>query len=349
MGLGLEQLLEELVRGRCPSVPRGGRRRPCWGEARTPPVSTVGDPALTKLREGGPRRELHQPGACSSGQAGRAMGTPGGHQQKRRQPRRPPSPARVTAGSQQPPHMPLPAPSRPARPRAELPPGPAAAPGPLLPQQPWGRTEDAGRRRPAPGNGRCPARAARTWGLRQGLPLFLLPGRSPPAPLGGSAVATEGPLPGDEALDPLDPRGGHPAQPCRPEAAGTGPPAAPVPPRRRPARRHQASEAAPAGLQEPAGGSECRPAQGVRTHAGNTQEEMETGATCCRAARCPGLATPPRTIVPWKQENTTTNSHTHSGVTPSLPKPNRVSQQPCKAVSCKGRCPPSCQTSVLTA
>jgi len=64
-------------------------------------------------------------------------------------------------------------------------------------------------------------------------------------------------------------RASHPAPP----AGGSGD-------RRAAAHRHQVSTAG-------AGGSECRPAQSARTHAGSTQREVEMGATS--QERCPGL------------------------------------------------------------
>lgn len=238
------------------------------------------------MREGCPQRKLHQPSACSTGQAGQAMGMPGGHQ-----PEPPPAPLpalRCLSDGREPaaPAHAAPHSWPPHAPTGRAATQPSTCTWPMLPRHPWGRMEDAGTTRPASSNRYCPARATRTWGVRQGLPLFLLPGRSPPAPLSGSAVATEGPLPGDEALDLLDPRSGHPAQPRWPAAAGTGLAAAPVLSRRQPAHWHQASVAALAGLAG-AGGSECRPVQSVQTHASNTQREMEMEATCRRAGAMP--------------------------------------------------------------
>lgn len=128
------------------------------------------------------------------------------------------------AESQQPLHMLIATSSHPTCPQAELPPSLGGCTQPQAASVPWGQAKYAGRTCPASGNRHHPAKATRTWGIRQGLPLFLLLSSSPPtpAPLGSSAVATEELLPGDEALDPLDPRSGYPDQPHQPVSVGTG-------------------------------------------------------------------------------------------------------------------------------
>lgn len=176
------------------------------------------------MREGCPWRKLHQPSACSAGQAGRTWAHLGDTSPSPYWPQYLHSAALVMAESQQPLHVLLTTSSHPTCPRAELPPSPGAALSPRLPRYPG-----AGQRMPA-GPAQHPVTDTTQpephvpGGSAKGLPLFLLLSSSPPtpAPLGSPAVATEGLLPGDEALDPLDPRGGYPDQPHQPVSAGTG-------------------------------------------------------------------------------------------------------------------------------